>query len=309
MAVKAKSVKFGTQYRFTLEPYRGPSSKHVCPKCQKKKFVRYIDVTDGTYLGDMVGRCDSVTKCGYHNPPTADMLDGKSLVVSKNVVLRRFQEAGVSNLIDAKYVNKTMTFRDNFSQYLIKKFGYERTYEALLRYKIGESKFWDGATVFWQIDVDSDVRTGKIMLYDPDTCKRVKTPFPHINWIHVPMRNNDFGDNQDFHLRQCFFGEHLLDEFDGDVHIVESEKTAVACHIARPHLLWVATGGIQNLTAGRLITLSERKLIFYPDKGEAAKVWGNKLATFEGLNYEINTAINDIPTLKEGDDWADYILG
>ena len=31
------------------------------------------------------------------------------------------------------------------------------------RYKVGTSKYWDGATVFWQTDNQNKVRTGKIM--------------------------------------------------------------------------------------------------------------------------------------------------
>ena len=32
------------------------------------------------------------------------------------------------------------------------------------RYKVGTSKYWDGATVFWQTDNQNKIRTGKIML-------------------------------------------------------------------------------------------------------------------------------------------------
>src|SRR5690349_7136627 len=55
-------------------------------------------------------------------------------------------------------------------------------------YRIGTSKHWYGATVFWQIDVKDEVRTGKTMLYNVETCKRVKYPYSHIAWVHKLVR-------------------------------------------------------------------------------------------------------------------------
>lgn len=52
------------------------------------------------------------------------------------------------------------------------------------KYKIGTSKNWNGATVFWQTDNQNNIKTGKIMLFDKLSCKRVKEPYNHITWIH-----------------------------------------------------------------------------------------------------------------------------
>ena len=38
-----------------------------------------------------------------------------------------------------------------------------------------------GAVVFWQIDRDNNIRTGKIMEYNPETGKRSGL----INWVHA----------------------------------------------------------------------------------------------------------------------------
>lgn len=74
------------------------------------------------------------------------------------------------------------------------------------RYKVGTSKYWDGATVFWQTDNQNKVRTGKIMLYNPETGKRIKEPYNHVTWVHSVLHKGDYN------LKQCFFGEHLLPE-------------------------------------------------------------------------------------------------
>jgi hypothetical protein len=45
--------------------------------------------------------------------------------------------------------------------------GASRTQELIAQFYIGTSKHWPGATIFWQIDHQGRIRTGKIMLYDP----------------------------------------------------------------------------------------------------------------------------------------------
>lgn len=42
-----------------------------------------------------------------------------------------------------------------------------------MRYRIGTSNHWPNATIFWQIDQQQKVHTGKIMLYDYHTGHRV----------------------------------------------------------------------------------------------------------------------------------------
>ena len=89
-------------------------------------------------------------------------------------------------------------------------------------YRVGTSKHWPGSCVFWQIDINGRVRTGKVMLYDAESGKRVKEPYSHLTWAHSLLKLPDFN------LRQCFFGEHLLPMNRGKpVALVESEKTAM----------------------------------------------------------------------------------
>src|SRR5699024_12110202 len=67
------------------------------------------------------------------------------------------------------------------------------------KYKIGTSRKWKGATVFWQIDENLKVRTGKLMLYNKTTGKKSK-----VNWVHSILKIKDFN------LKQCLFGLHLM---------------------------------------------------------------------------------------------------
>ena len=58
-------------YRFTLEKYRGISTRYTCPQCGRKHtFTRYIDTENNNqYLSDNVGKCNRLDKCGYHYTP------------------------------------------------------------------------------------------------------------------------------------------------------------------------------------------------------------------------------------------------
>ncbi len=58
-------------YRYTLERYRGLSTRYICPQCGRKHtFTRYIDTENNNqYISDNVGKCNRLDKCGYHYTP------------------------------------------------------------------------------------------------------------------------------------------------------------------------------------------------------------------------------------------------
>jgi hypothetical protein len=90
---------------------------------------------------------------------------------------------------DASMKNYT---NNNFILFLINHFGIEITSELIKKYNIGTSKKWHGATIFWQLDVDLNIRTGKIMLLNANTGRRVKEPINHITWVHCQLDKVDF---------------------------------------------------------------------------------------------------------------------
>lgn len=53
-------------FRYILDK---SSKKHVCPSCNKKSFVFYVDSETGKYLQTDYGRCDRSTNCNYHKAP------------------------------------------------------------------------------------------------------------------------------------------------------------------------------------------------------------------------------------------------
>ena len=130
-------------------------------------------------------------------------------------------EPKATSYIDLDIVNQSLQrYPENkLFQFLSAQFGEAETLKLMKKYKVGTSKHWDGATVFWQMDYQNRVRTGKIMLYNPTTGKRIKEPYNHVTWVHSVLHK------EDYNLKQCFFGEHLLPEDKSrPVALVESEK-------------------------------------------------------------------------------------
>jgi len=262
-------------HRYILEPYNGRDSRFTCPNCQHRRrtFKRYIDTETSQYLADHVGKCDRVEGCGYHYPPR-DFFAGSSAP--------NFSQASPAKPFDTLprwYVDDTVRayHHNHFVQFLVRCFGEDTALRLARLYHVGTSKHWPGASIFWQIDADDRVRTGKIMLYNRTDGHRVKEPFNHITWVHTLLRSEVSGqksDNSsdfrhqtsDFKLQQCFFGEHLLltDPYK-TVAIAESEKTAVICSFFYPKYIWLASGSLEGLSRDKCKVLKDRRVILFPD--------------------------------------------
>jgi hypothetical protein len=298
-------------HRYTLQKYNGPATRHRCPACKENKtFTYYIDTETNDPLHSSVGRCNREVKCGYHFKPRDFFLTNPQ--VKDYASLWQITKPVVAPLKQPSFIDK-MHFdasmkgyqHNNFITFLTRTFGKEITGELIFRYGIGTSSHWPGATVFWQIDTCGKLRTGKIMLYNPETGKRVRQPFNHISWMHTRLNKHDF------ELKQCFFGEHLLCDTQKTIGIVESEKTAVIASAYYPHRIWLASGSLSNLTRQKFEVLRGRNVVLYPDVNGFIK-WYDKLNEL----YDIaNVSINEMLEYKASDDdfkngldLADYLL-
>lgn len=303
-----------TAHRYVLEPYKGMNTRYHCPApdCGKgKTFSLYIDTQTGEHLHPTVGRCNRESNCGYHYTPKQYFQDNNisfDTPLTKAYKPRPFtpQPKPVS-FIPVEIFKASLKAHEtnHFAQFLIKLFGVEVASQLVSRYFIATSKHWSGATVFWQIDTQGKVRTGKIMLYNPTTGKRVKEPFNHINWVHKALKQPEF------ELRQCLFGEHLLIEKTKPVGIVESEKTAIIASVWLPQFIWVAVGSITNLNAEKCSILKGRTVTLFPDLNGFEK-WSNKAKELSHLaNFQVSDLLERKATEAErrkGLDLADYLV-
>lgn len=261
-------------YRYTLQPYKGRNTRYTCPQCgHKNVFVRYIDTTTGEHLSEDTGRCNREQQCGYHKKPSFEVKNQKekSKIIftnPKKQILQPKKQSSTNQPVNqstsqlkAIFKNSLCCYPQNgLAQYLYHTYGWQAMERVLDAYRIGSHT--DGSTIFWQIDAQQRIRSGKLIQYDAQTGHRIKgTDTPPVRWVHSLHKL------QGFTLHQCFFGEHLLGNNNLPVAIVESEKTAAIASIRMPQYLWLATGGIRNLSVEKCSVLKGRQIILFPDAG------------------------------------------
>lgn len=348
------------------------SSKYVCPNCNKKTFVYYVDTVSGKHLTTDYGRCDREQRCGYHKAPPKGKrayliaflsyqsisakavklvdLNGVISIVPKSQILERNKNncfitewyLKTSTLLylgnESKYfntgnetlINELKTVKepdpvkpsfhslalldemfnvnpldDCLTTFLSSKFTLDEVQKAKRNYFIcGANCVWQNrndTTVFWQIDNRERIRAAKVMQYDRVKGKRIKKPYNHINWLHKVIKEPDFN------LKQCLYGLHLINsDYQKDIAIVESEKTAIIMSIILPSYIWLATGSKSNFKFELLEPLKKRNCFAYPDKGEFES-WSKKAIELNGQGFKIVVS-NLLETINscKGIDLVDY---
>ena len=208
----------------------------------------------------------------------------------------------------------------------------QRIDKVLEAYHLGTNRR-NGMTIFWQIDEQQRVRTGKMMLYRQDGHRDRETRY-NFDWVHSALSRHwdderhemtydppypfpDLFDPSKQEPIQTLFGMHLLNAYGktGQVNIVESEKTAIIMAIAYGNHsgdVWMACGGIEMLSRERLapIIKQHRRIVLYPDR-DGIDRWRAK---GENLRYD-RLHINVEPVMKwwrDGDgekaDVADVVV-
>ena len=289
---------------YNLQKYRGMSSRYTCLNCGRPRcFTRYVD-EEGKPLHETVGRCDHESSCGYHYTPKQffadhpDLKPGKDWREERPVWLDKEKPKELCFIPDSIV---TRSVRYNYDSDLLT---FLRTVidpvvlEGLIDdYRIGVTK--SRATIFFQIDVQGRCRTGKIMMYDPETGHRIKDPdVPgRVTWVHSMMKKAGMLP-ANWELSQCLFGEHLLPLYpDKPVGLVESEKTAVIAAGLMPKYLWLATGGKSGLNE-RLNVLRGRKVVAWPDV-DGFQEWTDKLAGFTELDITVSPLLQQVASPED----------
>ncbi len=288
------------EIRYSLEKYKGSSTRYFCPRCHKKTFTRYIDHYTGKYLSEDTGRCNRIEKCGYHVTPKMFFdHNGKSLNNDLNTPLIKPAKRNKINKpsqINKEYLYRSLTSYDsnNFAIGLFQYFPKDQVISTLQKYYVGTAK--DNKTIFWQVNRLDEIRTGKIMLYDQYTIKRTG----YINWAHCLLQLKDFN------LKQVFFGSHLLKNKTTPIAIAEGEKNAIFGALYYPQYNWIAVGSIEMLNVQKLNQLKDYQITLFPDKGKAFSKW-KKIAQSVCFDVYVNDVL-EYTDLKEGDDIADLVI-
>lgn len=181
--------------------------------------------------------------------------------------------------------------------------------DVLKAYHVGHSN--DGKTIWWQIDYDGKVRTGKLMKYKTDG-HRDREDKNSFDWIHNRLKRVKYWNDAEKQMETCLFGIHLAKLYPkATVNIVESEKTAILMAIAygnpESHI-WLATGGMSFLSRTKLAPLIEgnRKVLLYPDQDGIEK-WRAKMKEigYQGMRLAKSLVIDPNNPKK---DCGDFVI-
>ncbi len=302
-----------------LQPYKGKTTRHTCPECGKKEsFTLYLNGNTNEPIHRTVGKCNRESKCGYHYTPKQFFQDNPSSFVETrhapsdiSFPLVSKQPTKPIGTIPFSYVERSASYQSNFVRFLCEFLTTEQIRSIGDKYALGATK--NKEIIYWQIDIKGKVRTGKIMQYDPLTGKRIKHENGAIDWVHNKLKKSGTLP-EDYNLQQCFFGEHLLGLHpEAVVCIVESEKSALISAAIFPEQVWLATGGIGNLTIEKCQVLKGRNVILYPDLNAFEK-WSIKTKEIQkqcSCKITISTLLEDIATPEaksHGFDVADYMI-
>lgn len=153
--------------------------------------------------------------------------------------------------------------------------------KMLKNYAVGVSR--DGLSVFWQIDEQARVHTGKMMRYRPDGHRDKEAQY-NFDWVHAKLFRQGIYNEDEYDYETCLFGQHLLPFCPkAQINLVESEKTAVIMatyYGGMQQHLWLATGGLQFFDRRHIQVLIDegRDIVVYPDK-DGSKAWADKTLT------------------------------
>ncbi|MCI2107980.1 MAG: DUF6371 domain-containing protein [Bacteroidales bacterium] len=320
---KSKGGEAMKEYReFHLQKYSGRSSRHTCPQCGKPFcFSLYVD-EGGMPLSPEVGRCDHESSCGYHKTPKDYFAEHPNLASDWRTApdWLRAERSGEKPkekplcTIPEEYLTRSVRpdIQSDFTAFLSTIFQKDAVDHLTQRYNLGVTHARD--VIYFQRDIKGNIRTGKIMKYNPKTGKRVKdAKIPgKVNWIHSVLKHKGLLQS-DWELTQCLFGEHLLadpDEKGKTAALVESEKTAVIASGIMPKYIWLATGGKSQLSPDRLSVLKGRKVIAFPDI-DGYEEWKKKLSAMPQLDITVSDILEKNAT--EADrrahiDIADWLI-
>ena len=319
------------EFRYKLE---AGSNKIVCPKCLKKRFVRYIDTASGSYLPEQYGRCDRESNCGYICNPYKDEL------LQQESFLNITYTPKPIRYIPSEILKQTMhaeryeinTFILNLIFNIPYPFSATEVMEAAELYQLGTiaSGYRTGAVTFPFIDIKGKIRAIQAKQFDDDN-HTTSTDFLHsiIERYHIARGEElpewlvKYNDNE--RKVSCLFGEHLLSLYPSNtVALVEAPKTAVisTLYFGKPKdkdsLLWLAVYNLSSINYDRCKVLKGRNVILFPDlskNGHAYNLWKERAAQIQsklaGTTFIVSDYLEKRATTAEredGQDLADYLI-
>lgn len=325
-------------YKYRLEK---SGRKHICPNCNKRRFVRYIDSVTNEYLPLQYGRCDRESECAWHLNPYSDGY------------AKKLQQDSDQNNPPLQYIapavrpkNKSVAFipvevlkqtRQGWEQNI---FLYNLLHRVpfpfppadiekiIVQYQLGTvlKGYMAGSVTFPFIDENNNIRAIQVKQFNQfnhttattflhaiieQNLAASKSPLPE--WLKSYKGNES--------KITCLFGAHLLHKYPSNpIALVEAPKTAIigTLYYGFPEspddLLWIAVYNKSSLSLEKCKALQGRKIVLFPDLN-AYNDWNSKANELKeklpGTRFFVSDLLEQNATEKEkssGLDLADYLI-
>ena len=157
----------GYKYRLATWTENG-RTKGECLGCGHKSFVYLVNADTGEIVGLDYGKCERVFKCGYKKFKSGNGTVLASYLQQNNSIPE------VQTKPDTIYPSiKKDSLKGWTTNNLVlhiwrnTKVHYDDICDMIYQYGIGTSThtFYKNGCIFWQTDINGDVRTGKIVQY------------------------------------------------------------------------------------------------------------------------------------------------
>lgn len=314
-------------YKYSLDK---SSRKYLCPKCGKKKLVRYINTITGELEGSEFGRCDREDSCGYSLYPKLENLEFRK--IERSLAIRR----GNSNHLKTQKqvfipwatLHSTLSGYNecSFFTFLSKKGIPDELLEKVIEmYFLGtiQTGYLLGALSIPYINEEDNIAFVQVKMFN-ESNNTIKT-----NAFHTLLNKNSGNDWVNEYEKNeqkvtCFFGSHLLKRYPNNpVVLVEAPKTAIygACYYGVPKsendFLWLAVYNKSSLTEDKFKILEGRKILLIPDlsiDSVTFNEWKDKALLFARKLNSTNISVFDFlercapaDLRNSGGDFADYL--
>ena len=313
------------EYRYILDQ---SSKKFVCPECNKKRFVKFIDTETNEYLPEEFGRCDRENNCGYYNDPYksgySKMIWEQEQGIETNIQIKRPvfrakpQQQKKLVFIPVTELRNTLKDYDKniFIQNLLKNVSFPFEIEELEKiislYRLGTIPE-NGAVCFPFIDVKQNVRAIQEKIFDAtnhtDKSKKYHTSWLHTRLQYTAYRNKPLPEWLEAYLNNdtkvsCLFGEHLLSKYpQNPIALVEAPKTAIygTLYFGFPdevsNFIWLSTFNLSSFSFEKCKVLKGRDVYLFPDAskdGTAFKDWSNRATEIESKLSGTRFIVSDL---------------
>lgn len=175
------------------------SKKHICPNCNKKTFVLYIDTETGEYLPTDYGRCDREQNCNYHKAPPkgkkAFLIDFLALESISNKAYKLTDLNGVISIVPKSQILEIINKSCFVSEWYLQ--------TSIINYLNSESKYFNNDKFEFKNEVLNNISLSVHV-------RKEKPSFHDLELLNEMYFKNPISDNLTEFLKSKFSNDEVF---------------------------------------------------------------------------------------------------